>query len=204
MSEEASKRFLESALKEKLQRRKKQSNRLPKTSEWKYISDKEYYRLIAEWEYYAVLNVLSLETCESTPEEISHHLGVSINKSQTILNDLLSWGLVEETKDEKLVRTENKNMHSTNEFPSKALRECHKDELKLASKAIDTVSMDKRGFYSGTIATNQKAVKKAKKMTFEFIKKITDVLETGPKEEVYLISSQLFPLSKKHYGEPNE
>lgn len=200
---EVSAQFIESALETKDDLKKSKDNKLPHNEEPLEISDEEYHRLIAEWEYYAVLNVSELDSFENTPEHISERLGINIVKSQSILDDLLRWGMFKETIDGDYIRSQP-SFISTNEIPSKALIDCHINELELAKTKLKSIPIELRGFYSGTYVTNKEAVSKAKKMFLSFLKKIDKVLEQGPKNEVYMVSTQLFPLTTPTKGHQSD
>ncbi len=162
--------------------------------EWQLLDDDLHYKVIADWEYYTLLNVCELENFENSYEWISKKTGISIERAYEVINDLLELSLLKENTDGSWIRT-HKNLMTSDETSSKALKEAHKQELLLAIKSIEEIPLEYRGLYSVCVVTNPKAVKKAKKMTAEFIDKLIDTLEKGPKQEVYQVGTQFIPLT---------
>lgn len=159
------------------------------------VDEGTYYKIIANWEYYAFLNLIGLDNFVSNFEHVSKRLGIEIETSKTILKALVDVNLIEITPNGRWIRTEH-HLRTSNGVSSKALIESHTQELELAKKSLINDQKEVRSFYSGTVKTNRKAYDKAAKLSYEFMHKLVKILETGAQNEVYQIGIQLFPLTK--------
>jgi uncharacterized protein (TIGR02147 family) len=160
----------------------------------KVISEEQYFTIIANWEFYAVLNLVELDNFEPTFEHISKRLGLDISFSKKIIQTLLDVDLLESCEIKTWKRS-FKKITTSNNVNSDALVQSHLSELDLAKTALIKNDISKTGYYSATVQTNQKAIEKAKKLSFKFIEKFIQTLETGKKEEVYQVGIQIFPLT---------
>jgi len=159
------------------------------------LTEELHFKIIVEWEYYAVLNLMS--TCDFMADAtwIAERLGISEVKAAEVWNDLLKANLI--TKKEGSYQRTHKSIETTDDIMSYALQLAHLKEMELAAKKITKVPTDERDFFSAIIPANPKALKKAKQLTREYCSNMQKILENGEKSEVYLLSTQLFPLTKK-------
>jgi uncharacterized protein (TIGR02147 family) len=159
------------------------------------VEEETHFDIIANWEYYAVLNLIGLDNFINSHEHISNRLGIGTEKARKVIQTLIKVGLVKTSLVGDWERTEH-NLRTSNGVSSDALIESHIQELKLAEQSLVNDPKEVRAFYSGTVKTNKKAYEKAVKLTYRFMHNLVRVLEVGDKHEVYQLGIQLFPLTK--------
>lgn len=171
-----------------------------------YLVDETHYKIIAEWEHYAIITLLELDNFISTKENISNRLNLNTSRTEIILRNLIDANLIKKDKFENYVLTKGK-LRTTEDVSSKALRTSHKETMEIGINKIDEIPMQYRDFSSTTIAVSLKNLPKAKKIIRDFRKKISSLLSDGKKTEVYQLAVQLYPLTQltnNNIGEENE
>lgn len=158
------------------------------------ILDDSYYRIIAEWEHYAVLELFNLESFGRTKEEVAAKLDLTTNRTEVVLANLRTAGLIEIDEDGKITKVHS-DVKTTEDITSQALRDSHKEALHLGASKLDTVSIDLRDFSSSTLAVDLSRIPEAKLIIRDFRRKMATLLSQGEKTEVYQIAIQFYPLS---------
>lgn len=159
------------------------------------ISEELYFEIIANWEYYAILNIIELDNFKPTFEHISMRLGIDLESVEKKIETLLETDLLRLCEKKRWIRT-YKSITTTNNIKSESLKQSHLKELELAKSALLNIPVEERGFYSATVKTNSQSIAKAKKASFEYLNKLVSIFEKGPKEEVYQVGLQIFPLTR--------
>jgi uncharacterized protein (TIGR02147 family) len=167
--------------------------RAKKQGAYRNLEDDEFH-VISDWYYFGILSLARTSACQADARWIAKRLGISSVEAQGALRRLDRLGLVKK-QGRKLIRT-SVLLHTTNDVPSSALRKFHRQQLGLASQAVDNVPLDRRMITSTTMAIDPSRIALAKKKMAEFRDALSDFLEAGEKKEVYLLSLQLFPLEK--------
>ena len=85
---------------------------------------------------------------------------------------------------------------TTNDIPSSAVRLLHKDCMKIAVEKIDVIPVEDRYFSTTTMSISREKLPEAKAIIQEFKQKISSLLESGKKDEVYNLALQLYPLTE--------
>ncbi len=155
--------------------------------------EEDTFRLISDWYYLAILNLAKLPENRATAQWIAKRLGIEESEAEHALERLLRMELLKKSRN-KLVRTA-KPLHMT-DVPSSAIRKHHNQNLHLAEYSLHNEPVDRRQFYSMTVAVNPEKLSLVKDVIFKARKKIEVLLEDGPLSEVYTFSFQLFPLTK--------
>lgn len=159
----------------------------------RYIVDESHYKVIAEWEHYAVLTLLETDDFSANKQNISKRLNLPRARVEAVVKNLLLAELIKEN-DEIYTLTKGP-LRTTEDIESKALRVSHKETLDMGKQKIDDCDVLSRDFSSITVAVNPENIKEAKKLIRSFRKKLASVLKVGKKTEVYQIAIQLFPLT---------
>lgn len=63
----------------------------------RFMLDESYYKVLAEWEHYAALELYELVDFEANINEISKKLKITPNRAEVVVNNLLSCGLLKPT-----------------------------------------------------------------------------------------------------------
>ncbi len=163
-------------------------------SDRKLLKNDIHFKVLSEWEYYAVLNLMKLDEFRPEVDWISARLGVGKKRTEIILENLLKLELIKKTSQGELQRN-YPQLTSSDESNSLALKIGHQNDIQLAISKMWSVPIEDRDFYSMTIPTNVKNLKKAKLITRNYVKQLESLLEAGKKTEVYQLSVQLFPIT---------
>jgi len=165
--------------------------------------ENDRFKAISDWYHYGILSLAKLKNNQGNPPWIADQLDISIPEAKAALERLkrLKYLAIE---NGKLVRLISKPLSIVSETPSPAIRKYHKQNLRLAEKAIDEISMIERELSSITIAIDPKKMDEASKMMTKFKRRFARQLESGKQERVYTLSLQFFPLSKNNGGKNNE
>jgi uncharacterized protein (TIGR02147 family) len=155
----------------------------------------EAFSVLADWYHFAILSLMDTRDFKNDAKWISKRLGISVMEAQTAIDNLLKVDLVE-TKNGKLLK-KKENLKTSTDIESAALRLSHKQSLEQAQRALDEVQIELRDITSITMAVDLKKIAIAKKMIKEFRMKMSDLLESGDRTDVYNLNVQLVPLTKR-------
>jgi uncharacterized protein (TIGR02147 family) len=137
---------------------------------------------------------MDLEDFSSDIAWIAKRLSISKSRAEIVIDGLLASGLIKR-ENGKLKKTA-KQLTTTQDIQSIALRHSHKETLEMAVEKIESISIEDRFYSSNTIAMNRNKLSEAKNLIREFRRKLTALLEDGQKTEVYQFNFQLFPLTE--------
>lgn len=160
----------------------------------RFMLDESYYKIIAEWEHFAVLDLFALSDFKPTIEGITQKLDVTMNRAQVVLNNLLTCGLIEE-RDGQLVKV-HEDIRTTEDIANKALRESHIETMKMGIQKLEEIEVELRDFSSTTVGVDLDKLPEAKTIIREFRQKMSALLRDGRKTEVYQLAIQFYPLTK--------
>jgi len=162
-------------------------------SEKYYLDMDKHSELVTSWEYFAVLSLLELpETW--TIETVAKRLNITLQRSTDVLHALEHNGFL---KSEGVQFSLSKfcDIKTTDGVPNLSLRRGLSEELKLGIQKLETVPMELRDFSSSTMAIDRSKLPEARNMIRRFRQEMSDLLEDGPPNDVYLCAVQLFPLT---------
>ena len=152
------------------------------------------FRLISDWYFLATLNLAKIKSNFADALWVSKRLEISVYEAENAITRLVRMGLIE-IRSGTMHRT-SKAISTSNDIPSSAIRKHHRDHLNLADKTLDSSEIEKREFSSVTMAVNPHKLSEAKKILAKAKRKVADLMETDDPTEVYVLSLQLFPLTK--------
>ena len=133
---------------------------------------------------------------ETTPQNISERLGLTVIKTRESLKNLLDAGLLLKTKS-GFQPTENSSSSILDKPTSKAHREQQKQILEGAMAALENVSIERRSQSSVTMAIDSNKLDKAKELIKNFRRELGRLLSESTKlDEVYQLSVSLYPVTK--------
>lgn len=158
------------------------------------ILDESYYKIIAEWEHYAVLELFQLSDFKRTKEDVSGRLDLTQNRSDVVIHNLMVCGLIGFDDEGKLVKLHS-DVTTRDDLSNQALRESHKEAMQMGVEKIDKYSVELRDFSSLTLAVDLSQLKAAKSLIREFRQKMMALLNEGDKKEVYQLAIQFYPVS---------
>lgn len=163
----------------------------PKQEEQALSEDE--FRAIADWHHFAILSLTKTAGAKPDPRWIGQRLGISVNEAREALDRLLRLGLVEVRPKFRQV---TKALNVKSEAGSAAIRQYHKQNLKLAEEKIETVDMKFRDLQSITVATSPAKIAKVKALVDDFMSRLDGLMEVKNATQVYTVAVQVFPVTK--------
>ncbi len=156
--------------------------------------DESFYKIISEWEHYAVLELFELSEFKRTKNEVAAKLDLTLNRTDVVINNLKTCGLLKIDEAGLLLKV-HADVKTSEDISSQALRESHKETLQMGIAKIDSVAVDHRDFSSSTLAIDMSKLPEAKLVIREFRRKMATLLAAGDKKEVYQLAIQFYPVS---------
>lgn len=153
------------------------------------------FKMIAEWEHYAVLSLMNTKNFQDDFGWISERLGITESRAIEVIKRLLEVGLIKRNEHDKLVRTQA-SVRSSDDTVNLSLRKSHESTLELARDSLNRDDIHERDFTYMTLALNPEKITIAKEMIRKFQDELAEILESGDQKEVYRFSTQLFPMTK--------
>lgn len=155
----------------------------------------DQFKVISEWYHFAILSLAETEGFQSDVKWVAERLKIKVQEVQHAVERLLRLRMLVLNPDGSWVVT-GAQYRSSDEVTNLALRKAHAQNMELAMKSLDEDAVDSRDFTAMTMAIDAKKLPIAKKMIREFLDKLSVVLESGYKSEVYKASIQLIPLTR--------
>lgn len=161
----------------------------------RFVLDESYAKVIAEWEHYAILTLFDLDHFSAAPAEIATRLGITKNRTEVALNNLIECNLLTVNEDGTLEKTHS-NVKTTEDIQSRALRDSHLETLEMGKTKMEEVEMDFRDFSSMTIAMDLERMPEVKLVIRDFRRKMAALLNSGKKTDVCQLAIQFYPITK--------
>jgi len=160
--------------------------------------EEDRYQIVSKWYYFAILELIKIDTLDHSPKGIASHLGLKKNVAKIAIERLKKCGMIKE-KEGKLIDLTTGKTTILGEVKTSEKRKRHqKDLLNLAIDSIDLVNISLRDHTSITVAINQKDIEQAKSLIRDFHTKLGSFLASSPvKDAVYNVSISLYPLTKQ-------
>ena len=152
----------------------------------------DMFNVLAEWEFFAILNVIKLKNFDHTPLFLANSLNISLKRVNYCLDVLLKNKFI--SMDNGEIKRVARNLDTTNDILSRALKMAHIEELELAKNRID-VDVERKYYKSMTFTLAKKDMTKLKKIIDKMVSDAEKLTDNSNPEEVYLLSTQLFPLT---------
>lgn len=156
------------------------------------------FKLIADWHHMAILSLARVRGASTQPKWIADRLGISEADAKEAVArlqrlNILAAGL-------KLQQI-SAPLSVISETPSAAIRGYHRGILHKAEDALESVDVARRDYSAMTLTLNPKHLHRYRKLIEKFQHEVVELGGTDPAQEVYVLSSQLFPVQKQTKGE---
>jgi len=158
------------------------------------INEELHFKVIAEWEYYAILSLIETKGFKFDQKWIAGRLGITIYRVQVCIESLLALGLI--VKNKTGIKLGQQGLKTTEDISSTALKKARRQDLELAAPIIDNVDVELRDLSSVTFTLEKKNIANVKEEIRNFRKRIAFMAEQKKGEEVYKLSVQLIPLTQ--------
>ncbi len=156
----------------------------------------ETFKVISDWYHFAILELTETVGFKSSIPYISERLRISVETAKEAIQRLQDLGLLMK-KSGRWLQT-NANLATPTGVPSQAIRHYHRQILAKADEALDFYPVEQRDFSASTIPVAESQMAEAKEEIRKFRRELAKKLSKGrePKERVYSLAIQFFPLDK--------
>jgi uncharacterized protein (TIGR02147 family) len=166
-----------------------------KVSKSKYREiEADTFAIISDWYHYGILSLGEIKPNYCEPKWISRQLGITQVDARGALRRLFDLGFLKKVGRGFAQATPSLDIQCASK--SAALRKYHRQNLRLAEKALDGEPIPLRDFNSMTMAIDPDRLPEAKEAIRKFRDEISNLLEKGKRRRVYTLAIQLFPISK--------
>ncbi|MDA8792003.1 TIGR02147 family protein [Bacteriovoracaceae bacterium] len=159
-----------------------------------FMLSSDTFKLISDWEYYAILSAVQLDAYTGNDEWLAKKLDITLERLEECFRILLKLKLLKIEKDRYILV--NEKVSTTDGIPSFALRASHKQNLIQAMESVDGSENDLRNISSISMAIDKSKLPEAFEKIKKFRRELSDFLEDGERNEVYNLNVQLIPISK--------
>lgn len=159
----------------------------------------DQFNLIAEWQHFAILEVMRLNDFRPSSAWIAKRLGISIHEVNAAIDRLVRLKLLEiNGKGEWLDLSEGRTTTVHHAFTTTALKRLQRAYLEQAALALDLVDIVFRDQSTMTMAVDVDKIQLAKDEIRKFRRRMAKLLSRTSKcDEVYNLCISLFPLTQK-------
>ena len=153
----------------------------------------EKFAVVRDWYHFAILELTTVRDFEPNAEWIARRLAITVSEATEAVRRLRALGLlsVSDTGWGKA----STDLEFAGADSGSTVREHHRQVLTKAGAALDSVSPEGREFGTLTFAVDRARLPEMKTLVQEFQRKINALDQGGPKDAVYALSIQLFPLT---------
>lgn len=155
----------------------------------------EAAEVISSWEHYALLSLLETDNIRRNLRTLAKRINLPTGVVLDCLSRLEKLGLVRRRGEEWELT--GKNMATPANVPNTAFREMHRQHIQMAIQSLEKDSIHVRDVSGITMAVSSAKLPEARKMIQDFRRKLAAFLEDSPRDSVYRLNVQLFPLSSE-------
>ncbi len=162
------------------------------------LSD-EQFRSIQEWYYFGILSLVQTDDFQLSDEWIALRLNITAIQAKEALKRLFDLKLLVTDKIGKVQRG-YQTIRTSDGLNDPQLRAVHRQNLKLASDALENVPYEKADYTSINLPVNSKKLDEMKEVIreFEFAFMKQFALKQGEgADEVYRVCVQAFPVTRR-------
>jgi uncharacterized protein (TIGR02147 family) len=185
---------LEAAQKENLDRLFADTRIIRLVTRHKPLRDDEF-QMIADWFHFALLSLFETRNFRLDPDWAAKRLKLPVSLARSAFERFERLGILTRNERNELVFTPE-NYASSDDIPSAAVRQSHRQLLDLSKDSLDSCEVSQRDITSMSMAIDPSKLPEAKKLIRRFREQMSAFLETGQRDEVYALNVQLVPLTE--------
>lgn len=154
----------------------------------------DVFSVIADWYHIAILKLLELNEFEYSAQWIAKRLNISVAEASSAMDRLERLELIRIEKGRPVLT--KRNVATTNDIPSEAIRKAHKQVLSKAAQELELQPVEQREYAACTMAIDEALVPDAKRWIRNFYRRFMRRMERAEnKTQVYCFSAQFFSLT---------
>jgi uncharacterized protein (TIGR02147 family) len=158
--------------------------------------DLEMFRVISDWYYFPLIELINARGFKSEPVWIAKKLGITVTEIKAALDRLVSLELIAIDEHGRIRTLGPLEIQTTDDLASMAIKKHHEQMSHKAISAVREQPLDSREFQSVQLTFDPKHTKKAKNLIREFAEKFEKEMKSFAGEEVYQLNLQFFTLTK--------
>jgi uncharacterized protein (TIGR02147 family) len=158
------------------------------------------FRIVSEWQHFAILSLLNTRGFKSDPEWIARRLGITTTAAKTAIERLMSLEMLTLKNGKKLVRSDSP-FRTSDDLADVSIRKSHEEGLDLAKDSLRKHPLTERDHSTITMAIDPARIAEAKARIRAFQDDLSELMESGHQQEVYRLAIQLFPLTVIEKGD---
>lgn len=157
----------------------------------------EVFEMMSHWYYLAIFELVGLPSFQSDPIWIAEQLGDALGTTtiQDALDRLIRLKFLEKGPSGHYRRC-IETFTTTNNIPSAAIRNFHRQMLQLAERTLDHVPVPQRLFFGQTMGISKENLDEAQNLIVAFRARFDSLMKTSQPDSVYQLAIQFFPLTK--------
>lgn len=160
--------------------------------------DLERFKIIADWQHFAILELTELSDFQSSSLWIARKLNIEESVAQKSIERLVDFGLLKVNEEGRFVQT-SLHLATPSGITSRVIREHHLQILNLAQSAIADLPTTEREVSSTTLAIDFDRMDEAREFLKAFRRQFSqDMQGIEKKNRVYCLSMQFFPLDQNN------
>lgn len=153
------------------------------------------FSLIADRENFSLLCLMETKGFQSNIPWIAKRLQISKARVEKALDCLSRLQLIERDEDGNY-RSLNKDVTTTHNISSEAIRKYHRQGLLHATNSLLQDDVDVRDITSIEMPADPQKLAEMRALIRDFRRKVAGLMESGTKTEVYRLNIQLVPVTK--------
>ncbi len=159
--------------------------------------DHDAFAIISDWYHYAIIELTTVDGFVDNEAWIASRLDITLTEARLAVERLLRLGLLVR-ESSTLVKT-SRQLTTTNEVPSEAIRSFHRQILAKAEVALEQQPVGERDYSTITVATSKTKIAEAKRRIGKFRRSLLAFLEEhdSAADEVYCLALEFFRLTQK-------
>jgi uncharacterized protein (TIGR02147 family) len=155
----------------------------------------DQFHAIVDGIHFSLLCLMETHDYRSDVEWMAKRLGETPTRIKQALTRLERLDLVRFSQKGEWKST-GERLRTSDGVADLAVRRFHEERLEEAKDKLHSVPVDDRDFFASTLAIKKSRLPLAKQLVREFKKKMESVLEKDPKDEVYRICIQVYPVTQ--------
>lgn len=159
------------------------------------LLSEDTFNIVADWYYFAILELSATKGFRNDPEWISRKLKVPVIDIKLAIDRLLRVGLLKDTNG-KLKKVKKDYLFAN--VPSTAIRRHHQQTLGLANAALARQALERREFFTVSLPMDPARIARAKEMIREFSGRLMSEMQASEPKSVYKLAIQFFRLDEKN------
>lgn len=153
------------------------------------------FNVIAEWYHYGILALAHLDDHQTDTAWVAARLGIGVREARAGISRLKRLGLLAE--DSGRFRQTTRPLSTPLGISSAAVRSFHRQILSKAIASLELDPAEDRDMGAVTMTIGRDKLPQARELIKTFRREMRALMEHGPKESIYVLSTQLFPLEAK-------